>query len=919
MVNSKAIITLALTVYLTMACDYSMYALQSNRAERAEKAKGDIVIGIVETSVPPNLFMKGINLAVKEINQKGGVLGRKIRTIKDDDKGVIKKGQSIAKKLSSNPDVVAVVGHLQSKVAIPVSITYVQNGIFFLTPGASHPLLTRSGAEYILRNIPTDREIGLQLAEFARDMEYKAVAVFDQNDKASKLLTDSFLEHAAENGVKIVSTRSFFSWQRDFRPLLSNIKEFYKFDCIFIAGLLPSSGHLIKQARDMGITVPVLANAGLDSPSLLTIAGRAAEGTTVATFFNPELPRKETQDFVHRFQEEFGFGPDTWAAQGYDAISLLAYAIEESGSTVPIVLTSTLKFLTDWEGVTGSYSFTPLGDIIGKSIFLKTVRNQDFVFLKREGRKNLASDHLDGEEEKIRLFNYAKNFTLRIPVERAIPNIDPGLAVDTVSVEVIEQLFLGLTGLDPDTYQPVSELATSWTVSEDGRTYTFYLRSDAKWTNGESVTADDVVWAVRRNVRLAERSARYMLRIVKNAEAIWKGEIKNVERLGIYAPDKFTVIIELEHAASYFPTIAGSWAYYPLPKNTVLEHKERWTDPDKIQTNGSYKLALWQKGVGMVLTKNPTYYDAANVSIPEIRYFVIPQSTLGLAMYENDELDIMGSGYLPIPSGDIHRIQANPVLGDEYSSESDFCTYAYVFNTSSTPVDHPLVRRAISAALNRQLMIDALSSGNEQIATTYTRPPVFGSVDPKEGIGIEFNPRRAQQWLAEAGFPDGKGLPAITLLYSRSETHSRFAHAVKASLWHFLNIRVDLLEKKWGDYYRLITQMDAPHMFLLNWCADYPDAHSFLYDVFNPTQPFVHTAWNNAVFVDLLAKAEKETDPQKRKAYYKRAEQILCEEDAVVVPIFFSLAHGLVKPKIGGWYHMPIGGQHIRNWFLREQ
>ena len=141
MVNSKAIITLALTVYLTMACDYSMYALQSNRAERAEKAKGDIVIGIVETSVPPNLFMKGINLAVKEINQKGGVLGRKIRTIKDDDKGVIKKGQSIAKKLSSNPDVVAVVGHLQSKVAIPVSITYVQNGIFFSLQGRVIPCL----------------------------------------------------------------------------------------------------------------------------------------------------------------------------------------------------------------------------------------------------------------------------------------------------------------------------------------------------------------------------------------------------------------------------------------------------------------------------------------------------------------------------------------------------------------------------------------------------------------------------------------------------------------------------------------------------------------------------------------------------------------------------------------------------------
>ena len=242
-----------------------------------------------------------------------------------------------------------------------------------------------------------------------------------------------------------------------------------------------------------------------------------------------------------------------------------------------------------------------------------------------------------------------------------------------------------------------------------------------------------------------------------------------------------------------------------------------------------------------------------------------------------------------------------------------------MFNTSRSPVDHPLVRKAISAALHRELMIDVLSGGSEQVATTFIFPSILGPVKPEAEGGIAFNPQKARQWLAEAGYPDGKGLPPITLLYYKSETNLKFAHAVKVSLLHFLNINVELLEMKWGDYQHRIARKDAPHMYLLNWCADYPDAHNFLDEVFNPAHPLVHTAWENAAFVELMNKAEKETDLNKRNAYYKHAEQILCEQEAVTVPVFYSLAHCLVRPKIGGWYHMPFGGQHIRNWYFDRQ
>jgi len=902
------VVILIFIAVLAFGCDSSYTTAKRMRAAKASQTEGEIVIGVVETSVVPNFFSEGVELAVEQINHEGGVLGRKIRTIGFDDRGDIETGQKIAREFAQNSNVIAVIGHQFSAVAIPAAITYSQSGILYISHGATNPLLTSFGGQYIFRNIPTDSEIGVQIAHLAKDRGYKAVAVFYQRDAELKTLADRFHERAVAGGLKIVTTRSYFSWQKDFRPILSELKDQYQFDSIFIAGLLPSTAYLIKQARDMGISVPIMGGDGLDSPSLLTIAGKASEGTIVSTLFNPKYKGKETQDFVGRFQTKYGFEPDSWSAQGYDAVSVLAHAIGEAGSAEPIVIGANLRFLRNWEGVTGSYSFNTTGDITGKSVYFKQVKDGKFTFLRSEIK------------EKASLFNYVKDYTLRLPVERAISTIDPGRISDEKgSIEIAEQLFLGLTDLDPNTYEAVPELATSWEASEDGRRYTFILRQDAKWTNGKPVTAHDIVWAVKRNISPETKSPGwYMLQIIKNAGAIRNGDIKNLSKLGVRALDDFILEFELEHPASYFPTIAGLWAYRPLPKDTIEAYKDRWTDPDKIQTNGSYKLALWEQGTGMVLIKNADYYDAENVLIPEIRYFIIPQFRLGRIMYENNELDIMGSGYLGLPLEEILFIKANQALSKEYSLQPEFCTYAYAFNVGREPVNQPLVRKAIAAAIDRHLIIDVLAGGDEQIATTFTCPPVFGAVDPKEGIGIPFNPLKARKWLAEAGYPDGEGFPKITLLYPASESHATFARAVKASLSHFLNIKVELKEKNKENFDKIVKKNDPPHMFLLNWCADYPDAHNFLDEVFRPSKPLYRFGWHNAEFEALMAMAEKEQNQKQRKDFYMHAERILCEEDVVVIPIFFDLAHSIVKSRIGGWYHMAIGGQHIRNWHLRE-
>lgn len=354
------------------------------RAERAERAKGDIVIGVVwPTSVYDDLFDEGVTMAVDELNGGGGVLGRKIKTVIYDDESSVGKGKKIAKKFADNPDVVAVVGHADSDVAIPASVTYEYNGIVFISPGATSPVLTHHDFQYIFRSIPSDVEAGNQLANLAYRKGFKKVAVLYVRNSYGKGLADNFFVKAVELGIDVPTTRSYYAWQKDFKPLIAEVKK-TEFDAIFLAGAVPLAAKVMKQAREMGVTAPFFGGDGLDAPELWKVAGKTAEGTIVSTVFDPNQPAAITQQFNRKFYSRFKTYPDTWAAQGYDAVKLLAFAFERSRSTVPIVVSSTLRYIEKWQGVAGSYSFNINGDIIEKPIFFKVLRNGKFEYLKEE-------------------------------------------------------------------------------------------------------------------------------------------------------------------------------------------------------------------------------------------------------------------------------------------------------------------------------------------------------------------------------------------------------------------------------------------------------------------------------------------------------------------------------------------------------
>lgn len=705
------------------------------------------------------------------------------------------------------------------------------------------------------------------------------------------------------------------TFARPWRPLIAEIKkniETHKgtVDAIFLAGYLPVAAEIIKQARAMGVTIPFLGGLGLDDLGLVRVAGAAANGVIVPSLFNPRSLSHVTRTFVRRFKEEYFTVPDTWNAQGYDAVQVLMHAIEKSDSTVPKRVSTTLRYLPRWNGVTGSYRFLQNGDITGKKLFYKEVVNGQFVYLERKS------------DWDVNPTTVLPDITIRLPLDNVVETIDPGLAIGKNAFEIIEQLFMGLTGFAPQTYQPVPELAVEWRASEDGHYYLFRLRGDAQWSNGDKVTAHDVVWAIQRNIQLEIDDARALdpLLVLKNARALRKGYIKDASKIGVKAIDDFTLWFELEKPCVFFPTLTALPVYHPLPRGAIEKHADKWTEPANIEINGPYQLIYWEKGVQSILKKNPHYCEAAKVRIPQVHYFILPVNQVGLNMYRDNQLDLMGGDFLALPAGELANVLEHPMLLSEYSQQPLLYTYTYMFNPKP-PLDNVLVRKAISAAINRKLLIQLIIQGGETAATTFTTPPAFGAVETHEEIGVAFNPIQARKWLAAAGYPYGRDFPEISLLHPQSEKDALIATAIQTFLRHYLNIKVRLDQREPDAFKEALQNPADLQLFLLKARGSFPDASAWFNMILN------FYSWDKIVYdpsaahVQFLinsALARKVKDPKKRKKLFELAEKIICERECVVAPVFFGSGNYLVKKRVKDWSNMAFGGQHIRNWRLES-
>ncbi len=529
---------------------------------------------------------------------------------------------------------------------------------------------------------------------------------------------------------------------------------------------------------------------------------------------------------------------------------------------------------------------------------------------------------------------------LRINLGTEPPTLDPALATDTTSVACTENLFLGLTNFDPVTNEVVPELATSWDVSADGTVYTFHLRDDAYWVRYDPatdtfekirpVTAYDVEYGVRRTVMPETASDySYVLYILKGAFEINTTNVPtdtyNIEDLGIRAIDDRTVEFTLEHAASYFPGIASMWVTYAMPKEAIDEFGAEWTEPGKIMTNGPMALKEWTHDSHMTLIKNLHYYNADQVQIDVVDAVMVTEASTAFAMYENGELDTVG-----VPLDELDRVRADPVLSKELYIAPAACTYYYGFTLTKPPFDNVHVRRAFSMAIDRQGLIDNVTKGGQLPAHSFAPGGIFGNVADDMSVGIFSDPEKAKQELAEAGYPDGAGFPAVTLMYNTSEAHARIAQAIQQMWKETLGIEVNVENQEWKVYLDTIDSEtpveEMPHIWRLGWCADYPDQNNWVHEVFNPTEganrprmslddPMVGEFVKE--FNDLTIQAGQEQDPEKRQEMYKRAEHLLVYEIVAIAPIYYYTTVNVTKPYLERHYPN-IGGTDWYNWKIKK-
>jgi ABC-type oligopeptide transport system substrate-binding subunit len=467
-------------------------------------------------------------------------------------------------------------------------------------------------------------------------------------------------------------------------------------------------------------------------------------------------------------------------------------------------------------------------------------------------------------------------------------SLDPSRSYDTYSNWVINQLFSGLLQLTGDD-ELIPDIASSWEMLDDGRRYVFHLRDDVQWSDGEPVTASDFEYSWQRALHPdIDRGLAQVLLDIKNAREFNKGLLDDPAALGVKAVDEHTLVVDLEGPTSYFLQIMPLGITKPVPKHIVSRIGPDWAEPESIVTNGPFAINFSAPGEMAVLERYEEYHGRFGGNLSRVEFIFVPDEEV-VEKYERGELDILYP-YSQLSLSDGSRlIHLHP---GEFISEPSPSTFFMAFDTRRPPFDDWRVRQALVLSMDRNTLANQLPFGTDFPAGGGMVPPgVLGHVP---GIALEHDPVLARQRMAEAGYPNGSGLPLIdgsTFDYS-------FARKVVehlASQWKTmlgLDLSVHFLSQTAiSDY----VEKERPNLWLHGWSADYPDPDSFLrYGNWLP-----ESGWRSQRFDTLIQKARRITDQEQRLALYREAELILVDE-APVVPINYGREQVLIKPWLPG-------------------
>ncbi len=500
--------------------------------------------------------------------------------------------------------------------------------------------------------------------------------------------------------------------------------------------------------------------------------------------------------------------------------------------------------------------------------------------------------------------------------------IDPNRASWTNERSVIMQCFDGLLAFNPDLSlkaMVAKEIPTvaNKGISTDGKTYTFKLRTDVTWSDGTKVTAKDFEYSIKRlfSPDLAAEYTSFYFNIV-GGEAYYSATDKTAaqktalkDAIAVKAKDDYTLEIKLNDPLPTFLNLLALWPAYPLRQDIIEKYGDQWTQPPNYIGNGPFVLTEWVQQDHYTFIRNEKYWGTKPY-LTKITFLEITDANVCLAGYKNNEHDQAG-----VPGGTEKAIMADPVLSKELVRYAALVTYGLQFNFLKPPFDNKALRQALSCAIDRVAYVDQVRGGVGH-ATTSWIPPGMPGYDATLGQEYAFNPTKAKEYLAQAGYPDGKGLPELKFQYANTGVNPVMAQFVQAQLKTNLGLNLTLEPMDPKAFSALVNNKQFT-WGLYGWGADYPDPDNWLPQIFGTGAGNNKTSYSSAAFDELSAKALKELNETKRLQLWADAHKLLVG-DAPMVFVFNRETFVLKKPWVKGQVTTGMDGAIAGDMFLRE-
>lgn len=480
------------------------------------------------------------------------------------------------------------------------------------------------------------------------------------------------------------------------------------------------------------------------------------------------------------------------------------------------------------------------------------------------------------------------------------PTLDPGQAQDNVSFAVLNGLFEGLTRAN-EKGEALPGTAEKWDISPDGTKYTFHLRKDAKWSNGDPVTAEDFEFSWKRvlNPKLEPAPPyAYQLYYIKGAEAYNTGKNADPNSVAVKAVDANTLEVELEHSTPYFLSLLSFQTFFPV--HSSVKDNPKWaSDASTIISNGPFKISEWKQQNSLEMVKNENYYAKDEIKFTKVQMSMVDDSGSELNMYETDQLDFAG-----MPTGRVPNEQI-PILKETKPNELEIkgiaSSYYYLFNNKQKPFNNVNIRKALAMAIDRKLIVDKVTLGGQLPAFGIVPPGIAGEKDEyrtehkddyfKENI--EEAKSLLQKGLSELGLSE---MPEFTLTYNTDESHKKVAEAV-ADMWSKnLGIKVKIENQEFGVFLKNRTALNY-QMARSGWGTDYNDPMSFI-DLYMTGSGNNDIGYSNPEYDKLVHDAKQSMDNKERMELMAKAERIMIEQDQAILPLYYYTNVALKKPNL---------------------